>query len=101
MKSLSVLVNERLQTSAGMLMNSFQVFRYEWETFVDQAKSAGLNHSDDPENKSAEIVYGKKSVIARWFEDDLEVTTSISKKDFFDIALRKQGNKLLSKILNT
>lgn len=91
MKSLSQYVNEKL-TKSDILAHTHKGLQpSDIKNFLKIAEEEGFKTGEEADYT---IVYDDKEVIARIDNDELEVTTNMSKQDFFDVALRKKKNIL-------
>ena len=91
MKSLSQHVTEALTVSDILAHTHKGLQPSDISTFLHIATAEGFHVSHDGDYT---IVHDDSEVIARIDTDALEVTTNMSKKDFFDVALHKKRGLL-------
>ena len=98
MKNLSNIIIEA-SIESGILDYSYEVFPYIWESFKKIAESKFKLKIHKPTGKKDdiyELVWDPKTkeVLARYDDDKMEVWSSITKSDFFQVGLKTNIEKM-------
>ena len=89
MKSLQAHITESFKD--GLLKYNFEALPADWRKFSDKCQTIGLQHALDSDD---ELIHNGKVTVARYDVEDMKVYTDLTKKEFFDVALRQNFSKV-------